>query len=448
MFDDHDLTDDLFLSPMWRRRVQGSTLGQVILTNGMLAYALFQDWGNDPRRYDQATDADRPDLGGQLPGDLLVRAAGLFPAGRAPGAGRRDVHRAGADVRSQPRQHARPRRPLPRRASAAHLAFHRRRPEARGGGARQPHPPVVRGRDRPARQRVARGARRPAAASPAARRAPGADRRRPAPGDRSRAARRDRLPLDLQDLRSRQGRREHERQGQRLASDARHQPRCPRDVVARAAGVRAPARAPGRAPARRPAVGRRAQLDRQPDELLAGRGDQSRSDRPVHVQRHEERDARVPAGPRPQRHAPAGAVAGAHRRRALRVGSPGRRPRAAAGGPHRERPRRGDARQAAAQPGAAAGPRVAGRQRTRRAQAARADHSAQPRSSARLALARPTAARRPTRHRAADPDSRPGRSTTPRSRPSSPIRSRCSRRCRRSRPATSPPSTGCATPAR
>ncbi|HEX6886544.1 MAG TPA: hypothetical protein VF143_00445 [Candidatus Nanopelagicales bacterium] len=85
MLDDHDLTDDLFLSPMWRHRVLGSTLGQVILTNGMLAYALFQDWGNDPRRYDQATDANRPDLGGQLPGDLLVRAADCFPTGRSQG---------------------------------------------------------------------------------------------------------------------------------------------------------------------------------------------------------------------------------------------------------------------------------------------------------------------------------------------------------------------------
>jgi hypothetical protein len=85
MMDDHDLTDDFFLSPMWRHRVLGSTLGQVLLTNGMLAYALFQDWGNDPRRYDQATDANRPDLGGQLPGDLLVRAAGYFPAGQLRG---------------------------------------------------------------------------------------------------------------------------------------------------------------------------------------------------------------------------------------------------------------------------------------------------------------------------------------------------------------------------
>jgi hypothetical protein len=81
IFDDHDLTDDLFLNPLWRHRVLSSKLGQSILTNGMLAYALFQDWGNDPRRYDQATDADHPDLGGQLPGDLLLRAPGYFAEG-------------------------------------------------------------------------------------------------------------------------------------------------------------------------------------------------------------------------------------------------------------------------------------------------------------------------------------------------------------------------------
>ncbi|WP_380876360.1 hypothetical protein ACFB49_08330 [Sphingomonas sp. DBB INV C78] len=85
IFDDHDLTDDFFLSPLWRHRVLGTALGQVILTNGMLAYALFQDWGNDPRRYDQATDAAHPDLGGQLPGDLLVRAPNYFAAGQKVG---------------------------------------------------------------------------------------------------------------------------------------------------------------------------------------------------------------------------------------------------------------------------------------------------------------------------------------------------------------------------
>ncbi|GEK21513.1 hypothetical protein [Cellulomonas xylanilytica] len=84
MLDDHDVTDDFFLTPMWRHRVLGTALGHVILTNGMLGYALFQDWGNDPRRYDQVTTPDRPELGGQLPGDLLDRAARLFPRS-APG---------------------------------------------------------------------------------------------------------------------------------------------------------------------------------------------------------------------------------------------------------------------------------------------------------------------------------------------------------------------------
>ena len=84
IMDDHDLTDDFFLNPMWRRRVLGTALGQTILTNGMLAYALFQDWGNDPVRYDQ-TSAGRPELGGLLPGDLLDRTLELFPAGNTSG---------------------------------------------------------------------------------------------------------------------------------------------------------------------------------------------------------------------------------------------------------------------------------------------------------------------------------------------------------------------------
>ena len=84
IFDDHDVTDDYFLTPMWRHRVLGSTLGQTILTNAMTAYALFQDWGNDPRRYD-VTATDRPDLAGGLPSDVLVAAQKLFPGGADQG---------------------------------------------------------------------------------------------------------------------------------------------------------------------------------------------------------------------------------------------------------------------------------------------------------------------------------------------------------------------------
>ena len=51
ILDDHDVTDDFFLNPVWRRRVLGSRLGRAMLGNAMIAYALFQDWGNDPVAY-------------------------------------------------------------------------------------------------------------------------------------------------------------------------------------------------------------------------------------------------------------------------------------------------------------------------------------------------------------------------------------------------------------
>jgi hypothetical protein len=51
ILDDHDVTDDYFLNPVWRNRVLERKLGQAILGNAMITYALFQDWGNDPISY-------------------------------------------------------------------------------------------------------------------------------------------------------------------------------------------------------------------------------------------------------------------------------------------------------------------------------------------------------------------------------------------------------------
>jgi len=48
MFDDHEITDDWFLSSAWRDRALTSPLGRTIFRNGLVAYALFQGWGNDP----------------------------------------------------------------------------------------------------------------------------------------------------------------------------------------------------------------------------------------------------------------------------------------------------------------------------------------------------------------------------------------------------------------
>jgi hypothetical protein len=75
IFDDHDVTDDFFLNPMWRDRVLSTHLGQAILGNALLTYALFQDWGNDPLRY--TTEPRRR--------ELLSHARALFPEGAAKG---------------------------------------------------------------------------------------------------------------------------------------------------------------------------------------------------------------------------------------------------------------------------------------------------------------------------------------------------------------------------
>jgi hypothetical protein len=70
IFDDHEITDDWNLSPMWRDRVFTAPLGRTILRNGMLAYALFQGWGNDPEKFKEGNYAK-----------LLKHASELFPTG-------------------------------------------------------------------------------------------------------------------------------------------------------------------------------------------------------------------------------------------------------------------------------------------------------------------------------------------------------------------------------
>jgi hypothetical protein len=74
ILDDHDVTDDYFLNPMWRDRVLTTQLGQAILRNAMVAYALFQDWGNDPTSWETGPRAE-----------LLSLVPRLFPEGAAKG---------------------------------------------------------------------------------------------------------------------------------------------------------------------------------------------------------------------------------------------------------------------------------------------------------------------------------------------------------------------------
>ena len=70
ILDDHDVTDDYFLNPIWCNRVLTRKLGVEILRNAMTGYALFQDWGNDPLAY----------LSGPKQ-QLLALIPSLFPAG-------------------------------------------------------------------------------------------------------------------------------------------------------------------------------------------------------------------------------------------------------------------------------------------------------------------------------------------------------------------------------
>lgn len=69
MCDDHDVTDDWYLDGAWCQRVLGNPLGRRIVRNALLAYALFQAWGNTPEQFDapkgksllEAVDAWRGD---------------------------------------------------------------------------------------------------------------------------------------------------------------------------------------------------------------------------------------------------------------------------------------------------------------------------------------------------------------------------------------------------
>jgi hypothetical protein len=55
IWDDHDVTDDWFLSADWCRNVLGSQLGHRVVQNAMLAAAVCQLWGNVPTRFAAGT---------------------------------------------------------------------------------------------------------------------------------------------------------------------------------------------------------------------------------------------------------------------------------------------------------------------------------------------------------------------------------------------------------
>lgn len=73
IFDDHEVTDDWNLTQDWIDRVYTSPLGVTALRNGLVSYALFQAWGNNPAYFSSGDAAQ-----------LLTQAQALFPAGGGP----------------------------------------------------------------------------------------------------------------------------------------------------------------------------------------------------------------------------------------------------------------------------------------------------------------------------------------------------------------------------
>jgi hypothetical protein len=50
IFDDHDVTDDWFITNEWKSKVLSAAGGVRVIANALGAYVLFQGWGNDPTR--------------------------------------------------------------------------------------------------------------------------------------------------------------------------------------------------------------------------------------------------------------------------------------------------------------------------------------------------------------------------------------------------------------
>ncbi|WP_148699867.1 hypothetical protein [Candidatus Nitrososphaera evergladensis] len=52
IFDDHDVTDDWNITREWHDNAKYSKCGKQVIANALLAYWVFQGWGNDPSLYD------------------------------------------------------------------------------------------------------------------------------------------------------------------------------------------------------------------------------------------------------------------------------------------------------------------------------------------------------------------------------------------------------------
>lgn len=59
IFDDHDVSDDWNLNQAWCLRVLGRPLGRRIVQNALLAYTVFQGWGNTPGQFTEDKSGEK-----------------------------------------------------------------------------------------------------------------------------------------------------------------------------------------------------------------------------------------------------------------------------------------------------------------------------------------------------------------------------------------------------
>jgi hypothetical protein len=57
--DDHDISDDWYLNLEWCNRVLSKPLGRRVVQNGLLAYAVFQAWGNAPEQFQDGQPGEK-----------------------------------------------------------------------------------------------------------------------------------------------------------------------------------------------------------------------------------------------------------------------------------------------------------------------------------------------------------------------------------------------------
>lgn len=57
--DDHDISDDWYLNRAWCIRVLSQPLGRRVVQNGLLAYAVFQAWGNTPEQFEEGKPGEK-----------------------------------------------------------------------------------------------------------------------------------------------------------------------------------------------------------------------------------------------------------------------------------------------------------------------------------------------------------------------------------------------------